>query len=87
MASEALHGGPAKLVNGLWSPGYPALISIALFIFHPHPSQEFPLMHLVNFVIFALALWAFSAFLRYWLLPKSGVNLARHRQIWPENGH
>jgi hypothetical protein len=19
--------------------------------------------------------------------PKSGVNLARHRQIWPENGH
>ena len=21
------------------------------------------------------------------ILPKSGVNLARHRQIWPENGH
>ena len=21
------------------------------------------------------------------LIPKSGVNLARHRQIWPENGH
>lgn len=56
LASEALRGGPAKLLNGYWSPGYPALISIALLIFHPHPSHEFPLIHLVNFVIFALAL-------------------------------
>ena len=68
MASAALSGGPAKLMNGCWSPGYPALISVALWIFHPHPNQEFPLIHLVNIFIFVLALWAFSSFLRHWLL-------------------
>jgi len=68
LASAALSGGPAKLLNNCWSPGYPALISIALWIFHPQPNQELPLIHLVNFFIFALALWAFSSFLRTWLL-------------------
>jgi hypothetical protein len=68
LASEALSDGPAKLVNGCWSPGYPALVSVALWIFHPHPNQEFPLIHFVNFLIFALVLWAFSSFLRQWLL-------------------
>ncbi len=75
LASEALSGGPAKLVNGCWSPGYPALISIALWIFHPRPNQEIPLLHLVNFFTFALTLWAFSSFLRRWL--------SRMRQIEP----
>jgi hypothetical protein len=65
LASAALTGGPSQLVNGHWSPGYPALISVALFLFHPSPSQEFPLIHVVNFLVFSFALWAFSLFLRY----------------------
>jgi hypothetical protein len=67
MASEALRSGPSALLNGLWSPGYPALISLALGLFHPAPSQEFPLLHLVNFLIFVATLWAFHFFLRHWL--------------------
>jgi hypothetical protein len=67
MASEALNGGPSRLVNGYWSPGYPALIALAFSLFHPAPAWEFPLIHLLNFLIFAFVLWAFSVFLRYWL--------------------
>jgi hypothetical protein len=67
LASDALSGGPSKLVNGYWSPGYPALISIAIVLFRPSSDQEFPLIHFVNFLIFFFAVWAFSVFLRYWL--------------------
>ena len=68
LASEALHSGPSGLVNGYWSPGYPALLSLALALFHPSPAQEFPLIHFVNFLIFALTLLAFHFFLRSWIL-------------------
>lgn len=67
MASETLSHGPAQLVSGYWSPGYPALIAVAFMAFHPSPSQEFPLVHAVNFAIFALALWAFSLLVRSWI--------------------
>jgi hypothetical protein len=67
LASAASSGGPAKLLNGYWSPGYPALLGIAIFLFRPTPAQEFPLIHLVNFLIFVAGLWAFTVFLRYWL--------------------
>src|SRR5580704_9147365 len=49
LGSEALRSGPSALVNGLWSPGYPALLSLALALFHPTPRQEFPLVQFVNF--------------------------------------
>jgi hypothetical protein len=65
MASEALRSGPSALLNGYYSPGYPALLSLALALFHPTPRQEFPLVHFVNFLIFVLDLWAFHFFLRH----------------------
>ena len=68
LASEGLQSGPSGLLNGYWSPGYPALLSLALALFRPSPAQEFPLIHLVNFFIFALTLLAFHFFLRRWLL-------------------
>lgn len=67
MASETLTGGPSKLVNGYWSPGYPALISAAFFLFRPSSAQEFPIIHLLNLFIFVFVLWSFSVFLRHWL--------------------
>ena len=79
LASAALAGGPGKLVNAHWSPGYPALIGIALFLFRPSPGREFPLIHGLNFVIFAFASWAFSMFYGYW----SGLGRAARR---PDEG-
>src|SRR5208282_1563795 len=48
LASEALAGGPSKLLNSYWSPGYPALIGIAMLVFRPSADQEFALIHFVN---------------------------------------
>jgi len=72
LASGALMSGPAKLMNAYWSPGYPALIGVALFVFRPSPDQEFPVIHFVNFLVFILTLWAFSLFFRYWFAATHG---------------
>ena len=67
MATGSINQGPAQLINGYWSPGYPALIALAALLFQPYPRQEFPLVHAANFVAFALALWAFSFLIRSWI--------------------
>lgn len=62
MASEAAHRGPGNLINGYWSPAYSALIAVALLLLRPSP--EVPLVHLVNFLVFILALLSFTFFVR-----------------------
>lgn len=71
LASAAVNHGLSGLLNGYWSPGYPALLSVFLALFRPSPSQELPLVHFVNFLIFALTLLAFDFFLRSWLLSQA----------------
>lgn len=86
IGSNAASGGPYQLVNGYWSPGYPALIGIAIFLFRPSPYQEVPLVHVVNFLIFILTLWAFSVFFRNWLASTSGdlaLNESTRRYVTP----
>ena len=67
MASETLKSGPDNLVNGYWSPLYPALLAAAFLPLHADSGREFAVAHLVNFVIFLAALWTFSFFLRAWI--------------------
>lgn len=66
MASNAVHNGPRHLVNGYWSPLYPAAIALAMFVLRPSPELEAPVLHLVNFLIFLLVLACFAFFLRRW---------------------
>ncbi len=80
LASAAVHAGPARLLSGYWSPGYPALLSLALTLFHPSADREFPLIHLVNFIIFVLTLGAFQYFLRGWLALTEGFRIANNRE-------
>ena len=67
IASETLKSGPHNLVNGHWSPLYPALISLVFLIFHPTPALEFPAVHLLNFFLFAAVLGCFTFFVTFWL--------------------
>ena len=72
-------------MNGYWSPGYPALLSVALLLFGPSPAQDFPLVHVVNWGIFVAALWAFTVFLRHWIsvtLP-DGVANSKKKYVVP----
>jgi len=71
MASETSHSGLGSLVNGYWSPLYPGAISLALWLFRPSLEQEFPLIHLVNWVIFVAVMLCFVFFLRTWLRARS----------------
>jgi hypothetical protein len=52
------------LLNGYWSPLYGFVIGLALKILKPSPYWEFPVVHLVNFLIYLLALVSFDLFLR-----------------------
>src|ERR1700681_4258127 len=67
IASETLRSGPHNLVNGHWSPLYPAVISLVFLIFRPSPALEFPAVHLLNFFLFAAVLGCFTFFVKFWL--------------------
>lgn len=60
LSDAVVRGHWAGLVNGYWSPLYPALIGIARVIVRPSPAAEFTTLHLLNFVLFALVLLAFE---------------------------
>ncbi len=49
----------AHAVNAWWSPGYPWILGIAVNLVGPSPRFEFPLVHIVNFLIFIATLVAF----------------------------
>ena len=51
-------------VNAYWSPLYPWMLGTVLGIVNPSPRWEFPLVHIVNFAIFLIALLAFRFFLQ-----------------------
>jgi hypothetical protein len=82
MASESLTSGPTNLINGLWSPLYPVLISVALAILRPSPAQLFPVVHLVNFVVFGFTLLAFTFFVRS-LLAAQNLDSTRGQTATP----
>jgi hypothetical protein len=56
-------------VNGYWSPLYSWLLGSAMFLTKPTRQWEFPVVHLVNFIIYLAALAGFEFFLRS-LLPR-----------------
>jgi hypothetical protein len=64
MGSAFANGHAGALINGYWSPLYPAVIGAALAIVRPSPQSEFALLHAVNFIIFLLAFASFEFFLR-----------------------
>src|SRR6266576_5401755 len=52
------------LLNGYWSPFYGFILGLAMKILKPSSYWEFPVVHLVNFLIYLLALLSFDFFLR-----------------------
>ena len=58
-----LRGDWKNAINGYWSPLYSIWLGAAQHILKPSIPREFPVVHLVNFFIFLLALAAFRIFL------------------------
>jgi hypothetical protein len=73
-------------VNGLWNPLFCAILGVAVGIFRPSYHWEYPLVHLVLFLIFIVTLWCFDYFLRQLVLlrqeTESQEELSIPRWIW-----
>jgi hypothetical protein len=63
-AAAYLHGDFHNALNSQWSPLYPWLMAALNGIVQPAREQEFPLGHLLNFLLYASSLAAFLFFLR-----------------------
>ena len=64
MGEAYLRGDWRMAINAYWSPLYSWLLGSALKLLKPTPSWEFPLAHLLNLLIYLLALTSFSLFWR-----------------------
>jgi len=51
-------------LNTQWSPLYPWLIGALSAVVHPAREQQFPLVHLLNFILYAMSLAGFLFFAR-----------------------
>jgi hypothetical protein len=59
-----LRGDWKAAINAYWGPLYSLILGSAIWVFKPSLRWEFPVVHLVNFVIFCAALFSFHSFLR-----------------------
>jgi len=62
MAIAAAGGRLGELINGYWSPLYPALVAAAFVILGPTPAYEAAVAHLVNLLVFGFTLACFHGF-------------------------
>jgi Fe2+ transport system protein FeoA len=63
MAEAAARGDWHALVNGLWSPLYPFLLSVVFRIIHPKIVWELVVAHSVNLLLYLANLYCFEFFL------------------------
>ena len=52
-------------ISAYWSPLYSWLLGLALVVARPTPSWEYPLVHVVNFLVYVCAFACFEFFLRH----------------------
>ena len=84
MASDTLRKSPGSLVNGYWSPGYPALLAVMMWIARPTPAAEFPAVHVLDWLIFLFTTACFSLFLGNfvkWLKGNTWPELSRDTRL------
>ena len=64
MGDAYFRGDWATAINGFWSPLYSLPLGLAMRLIKPSPEREFAVVHLVNYLIYLCALFAFDFFLR-----------------------
>jgi len=72
IAYQCVRGNWRALVNGYWSPGYPALVSLWLSALRPSPYREIMVIRVFNCLALVGALYSFRFFLNT-MLNRSNV--------------
>ena len=68
-------------VNGVWSPLYCVIVGAANRVFRPSAQWEYPLVHILLFVVFLVALAGFDFFLREVLALRQEQVTAEHLSL------
>lgn len=79
IADAYLKGDWTSAINGNWSPLYSWLFALAFWIFKPSGAWEFPLVKLVNFLIFIFAFASFNFFLHEFILYAGRLSVRNFR--------
>jgi hypothetical protein len=72
MARHAVAGAPDGLINGYWSPAYPALIAPLLATVGRDWATAIPALHFVNFVLYVVAAALFFRLLHLIIADRAG---------------
>lgn len=70
--------GFAGLINGYWSPLYPATIGVAIKVFSPDRDLLYPMVRAVNWAVFVVTTFAFARLLK--------VTMTRHLALHDSPG-
>lgn len=77
LARHAIASGPSGLVNGYWSPGYPALIAPVLRLMRHGWITAIPVLHLLNLAVYIVSLLVFLNLMRSGQSPEPDVNASQ----------
>ncbi len=75
IASSILHGRWHEAVNGLWNPGYPALLALGKFLTHADRMHELAVFYWVNYFIFLISIACGAFFVQSVLLLRTDANI------------
>ena len=64
MGSYFFHGHYGAIINGFWGPLYPLLFGVTVAVLKPSLYWEYPVIHLVVFLVFLFTMTCFDYFLR-----------------------
>ncbi|MCA1647724.1 MAG: hypothetical protein LC797_20440 [Chloroflexi bacterium] len=93
MGDAYLRGDWAIAIRSHWSPLYALLLATGLQLTRPPPNLEFPVVHMVNFLIYGVALGAFTFLLHQIVAIAREIGAAAPTQIglpawaWPALGY
>jgi hypothetical protein len=72
-------------INTVWSPLYSWILGAVMWLFKPSMRWEFPMVHLVNYFIFMLAIYAFEFMWNQIVLNRRTSHLLSEKQVaFPE---
>ena len=83
IASSILHGRWREIVNGLWNPGYPALLALGKLFTHADRMHELQVFYCINYFIFLTSIACATFFVQALLVLRlASIRELNDRPAW-----